>query len=253
LIGKPRQKYANYIGQLAIDDYLAGYLTAESMIQNLIKNKRFDQNGNINILAFEGVRNTQFSLERVRGLKDVLKKYPQVKLLQSISTDWTSNYVSHALPVLLNRYVGSNVVGVWCASARLAEASAEIIKSQRLNILTVGTDWSTTAVQRVNQGDILSLAGGHVASVTWIIILLYDYHNGIDFGTSLFQSKVTLMDKELSGKYLSYIKNNDWSHIDFTRYSKVKNPNIMAYDFSLNDFRETLNRSRHKNSLEKLK
>jgi ABC-type sugar transport system substrate-binding protein len=114
LIGKPRQKYANYIGQLVPDDYLAGYLTAESMIENLIKNKKIDQNGNINILAFEGVRKTQFNLERVRGLKDVLKKYPQVKLLQPIPTDWTYNYVFHALPALLKRYDGINIVGVWC-------------------------------------------------------------------------------------------------------------------------------------------
>lgn len=235
LIGTPRQKYANYIGQLVPDDYLAGYLTAESMIENLIKNKRFDQNGNINILAFEGVRHTQFNLERVRGLKDVLKQYPQVKLLQSIPTDWTYNYVFNALPALLKRYDGINIVGVWCVGAQSARASADIITSQRLDILTVGTNWSPLAAQRVNQGDILSLAGGHVASVAWILVLLYDYHNDKDFGSSVFRSEVTLMDKDFSGKYLSYIKNNDWSHIDFTRYSKVKNPKIMAYDFSLND------------------
>jgi len=127
IIGEPREKYSNYIGKIAIDDYMAGYLTAEHMVTKAIKQKLQDINGYINFFAFEGVRKTSFSSERVRGLNDVLKKYPEVRIIQSIATDWTPKYVEFALPRLLSRYLKCQVAGIWGANSALARTSSQIL------------------------------------------------------------------------------------------------------------------------------
>ena len=236
VIGEPREKYPAYLGKIAIDDYMAGYLTAEIMAKEAIRLQLHDQSGLINFLAFEGVRRTSFSSERVRGLNDVLKKYPSIRVLQSVPTDWSYENASRVLPGLLKRYSTYKIAGVWCANTNLSRASADILKSQGktpgFDFVTAGTDWDNKSIKAVNSGDILGLAGGHVASAAWIITLIHDYHNGIDFDSNIFYNKVTIMDKESSGKFLKYFATGDWDIIDFTRHSKIENPHLEEYDFS---------------------
>ena len=236
MIGEPRQKYPNYIGKRLVDDYSAGYLTAELMIKEAVKKKLHDKNGHINFFAFEGVRKTSFSSERTRGLNDILKKYPEVKILQSIPTNWTYTYASNALPSLLKRYSKQKIAGVWCANSALARASSDVLKAQGripgVDFVTVGTDWDSDSVKSVNRGDILGVAGGHIATVAWIVTLIHDYHNGIDFNSNDCFNKVTVMDKLSSGRYLQYFNGSDWDFIDFTKYSKAENSNLKQYNFS---------------------
>ena len=236
LIGEPREKYPNYIGKIAIDDYMAGYLTAEAMVKEAIRLDLYDQRGQINFLAFEGVRRTSFSSERVRGLNDILEKYPQVRLLQSVPTQWLYADARRILPRLLNRYTNSRIAGVWCANSNLSRGSVDILKSfgkaPGIDFVSAGTDWDNDSINSVNRGDVLAIAGGHVATVAWLVTLIHDYHNGIDFDSSVYLNKVTLMDKASSGKFLHHFATKNWDIIDFKRYSKAENQNLKRYDFS---------------------
>ncbi len=236
LIGEPREKYPDYIGKIAIDDYMAGYLTAELMAKEAIKKQLYDKNGFINFLAFEGVRKTSFSSERVRGLNDILKKYPKVRILQSIPTDWTYEYASNSLPILIKRYAEYKIAGVWCANSNLARACSDVLKSlgkiPGKYFVTAGTYWDKKYLKSFNQGDLLVVAGGHVAIAAWIVTLIHDYHNGIDFDSSVYLNKVTVMDQVSSSKFLKYFKGDNWDFVDFTRYSKAENVHLKKYDLS---------------------
>lgn len=46
-------------------------------------------------------------------------------------------------------------------------------KQNRKDYVTVGIDWGLPAVKSVNRGEILSIAGGHVAEVAWILTLIH--------------------------------------------------------------------------------
>lgn len=238
IIGAPREKYPNYIGKMAIDDYMVGYLTAEMMVKEAGKLNLRDSEGNLNFLAFEGVRRTSFSSERLRGLNDILKKYPEVKILQSVPTEWRYADAKRILPRLLDRYEKYKIAGVWCANSRLAMASSDVLqglgKTHGVDFVTAGTDWDRESIESVYNGDILGIAGGHVAMGGWIVTLINDYHHGIDFDSSVFLNKVTVMDKASSGKFLSNFSTSDWDIIDFRNYSKAENKNHKNYDFSFN-------------------
>ena len=236
LIGKPREKYPNYIGKIAIDDYMAGYLTAEKMVKEALRLKLYDKSGQLNFLAFEGVRRTSFSSERVRGRDDLIKQYPQVNVLQSVPTQWLYADATRILPRLLTRYANSTIAGVWCANSALSRGSAAVLaasgKIPGVDFVTVGTDWDNDSIKSVNSGEVLTIAGGHVATVAWLMVLIHDYHNGIDFDSSVYLNKVTLMDKVSSGKFLHHFATKDWDIIDFNRYSKFENQSLSKYDFS---------------------
>ncbi len=236
LIGEPREKYPDYIGKIAIDDYMAGYLTTELMVQEAIRKHLHDKNKHINFLAFEGVKETSFNSERVRGRDDALKKYPQARILQSVSTNWSYENAKDILPSFLMRYSENNIAGIWCANSALASGSSDVLRSlgktPGVDMLTVGTDWNISSIESVDRGDILGIAGGHVATVAWILTLIHDYHNGIDFDSSVYLSKVTVIDKQSSKNYLKYFKEDGYKRIDFSRYSKIENPTLKKYDFS---------------------
>lgn len=245
-IGEPREIYKNYIGKRAINDFEAGYLTAKKLVTHLIDNRLYDKDGMINILAFEGVRKTAFSSERVRGLNTLVAQYPTVRILQSIPTDWTYNYVFEVLPMALNRYSDHPISGIWCANSAMARAASDfyysIGKESGVDFVSVGTDWGLPAVQSVEKGEILGVAGGHVAEIAWVLTLIYDYHHGIDFNSNMYLNKVTMMDQIIASKYLEHFKDNQWSKVDFSKYSKAKNRNLKRYNFS---FESILNNLDH--------
>ncbi|WP_024955784.1 ABC transporter substrate-binding protein [Sulfurospirillum arcachonense] len=236
LIGEPREKYPNYIGKISINDYMAGYLTAKLMIKKAIKNKIYDKDGYINLIAFEGERKTSFSSERVRGLNDAVKEYSKVRILQSIPTNWTASYVNYALPKLIKRYSKYKICGIWGANSELARASSQLLikrgKIPNIDFVTAGTDWSKDALTSVDQGMVLGIAGGHMASVAWILTLIHDYHNGIDFDSTVYLNKVTVIEKKSAKKFLKYFNENNWESIDFKTFSKKENPNIKEYNLS---------------------
>lgn len=245
LIGEPRQKYPEYIGKIAIDDYMAGYLTARAMIQQSLEKGLRDKDGWLNFLAFEGVRKTSFSSERVRGLRAALKEYPQTRVIQSVPTDWTVQYARNALPKLLKRYSTTAIAGVWCANSNLSMGASHALKelgrTPGKDIIIVGTDWAREAIESVKQGDISAIAGGHVAAVAWIVTLIHDYHRGIDFDSTVYLNRVTLMDRASSNIFLSSFKGANWDIVDFKKYSKAENPSLKEYDLSfeaiLNDMK----------------
>jgi len=239
-IGNPKEKYKNYIGKISIDDYSAGYLTMEVIIKEAIKKKLYDKNGYINFLSLEGVRETSFNYERVRGMKDVLKKYPKVRILQSVSTKWRYMDAVRILPAFLKRYSQYRIAGVWCANSELARGASDVLKlntrTHDANFLTVGTDWDINSIENVNKGDILAIAGGHVAILAWLIVLIYDYHNGVELGPNIFLNKITIINRNTSSKYLEIFNKNNWDFIDFKRFSRFKNKKLKKYDFKFENF-----------------
>ena len=244
IIGEPREKFPNYIGKIAVDDYMAGYLTAKLMIKKAIKLELRDKDGYINFVAFEGVKQTSFSSERVKGLQDAVQAYPMIRVLQIIPTDWTYEYAEKSLPKLLSRYENYKIAGVWCANSVLASASSDVLIAKGLtpnvDFVTAGTDWDKKSVQNVNMGNIVGIAGGHMAIASWIVTLIHDYHNGIDFDSSVYVNKITIMDKNLSDKFLKFFNSSDWDNIDYRRFSKKENENIKNYNFSFTNILDNI-------------
>lgn len=68
------------------------------------------------------------------------------------------------------------------------------------------------------------------------MILLYDYHKGIDFADELgvkFHSPMYAITAENIDRYRPLLEGMDWNKVDFTKFSKAFNPELKRYDFSL--------------------
>lgn len=243
-LGDPLQKYPNYIGNMAINDYMMGYLTAELLVKTALENKLSDENGHINLLGLEGVHKTSFNSERVRGLNDLLKKYPQARMIQSVPTSWTYEDAERITPLLLKRHSQYKIAGFWCANSALAQGASDTMKAlgktPGVDFLTVGTDWGLNAVESTSKGDIIGIAGGHIASIAWIVTLMHDHHNGIRLDSTSYLSKVSMMNQPLAVKFLTFFENENWDMINFKRYSKSENPLLKEYHLNFDLILNTL-------------
>lgn len=68
-----------------------------------------------------------------------------------------------------------------------------------------------------------------------MLILLYDYHKGIDFAGELglkFYSPMHAITAENIDRYRLLLEGVNWEDVDFTKFSKVLNPSLKHYDFS---------------------
>lgn len=89
--------------------------------------------------------------------------------------------------------------------------------------------------------EMATIAGGHFAEVAWIMVMLYDYHHGIDFTGDTQASTPFLLNKQNINSYLRIFEGSNWRQIDFSRFSKKHHPKIQRYDFSFNAVMEQFN------------
>ncbi len=104
------------------------------------------------------------------------------------------------------------------------------------DILTGGVDWSVEGIDAVlTEPKMAATMGGHIYEGAWVAVLLYDYFNGVDFKSESlrFKSKMSGITKKNVATFQSRLSQKNWNKINFSRFSKVKNPDLKKYDFSL--------------------
>jgi NAD(P)-dependent dehydrogenase (short-subunit alcohol dehydrogenase family) len=76
-------------------------------------------------------------------------------------------------------------------------------------------------------------SGGHFITGAWALVMIYDYHHGRDFvdeGLELQQSMFAEFTPQLADRYIERFQEG-FNDIDFSPYSKVKNPKLKRYNF----------------------
>ena len=69
----------------------------------------------------------------------------------------------------------------------------------------------------------------------WGLIMLYDYHFGQSLENKSGKSKFSALTKDNVNVYFNKLGKMEWDIIDFTKFSKVKNPNVKKYKFGLDE------------------
>jgi len=97
-------------------------------------------------------------------------------------------------------------------------------------------DWTFEGIQAVKKGNLHVSLGGHFMEGGWSLILINDYHHGIDFmeelGTTINLPLMAITQKNAS-KYLEAFTKDNWKNIDFKSYSKHYNPSLKKYNFTI--------------------
>lgn len=102
------------------DAFLSGTLTAQEIVRKI--------DGKGNILLVEGRVNNTTNRERVRGLKNVLKNYPDIKILDSKTANWSRAESSMLVTKWFTKYSINDVQAIWAANDEMALGAIEVLK-----------------------------------------------------------------------------------------------------------------------------
>jgi hypothetical protein len=101
------------------------------------------------------------------------------------------------------------------------------------DVIVGGLNWSQTGIERVLNGDMLLTHGGHFLGGAWVIVIIRDLHDGRDFAEEdvRLQFPMGAIDRPTAVRFPE-IGKVDWRKVDFTRFSKTRNPAIQRYAFT---------------------
>jgi ABC-type sugar transport system substrate-binding protein len=233
--GPPRSHFKYWIGSLFPDNQQAGYLTGKALLTRLVQSKKPAANGVYQLLAMAGDKSTPASQERVLGLQKALKEFPNVELKQIVYGNWGRGLAAEQMNVLRERY--PNVAAVWCANDLMAfGVISSLDQGQHKDVLVSAINYSYDAISMVKNGRLTALSAGHFMVGAWSMVLLYDYAHGRDFigqGAQMELPLLGLVNPSKTNLFLDKFRPQGVKKINFSSYSKVLNPKVKQYDFSL--------------------
>lgn len=243
-IGGPREKYPHWIGQMVPDDEYGGYLLAKKLIATATKNKQQNSAIPLQMVAIEGNRTSNASIERVAGLKKALTEHPEVINNQFFHSKWKIERAREAFQTTRRRYPETTIF--WTASETMSIGVIEAAKAEGLipgkDIFTGGFDILPENKKYIETGEMSVSVGAHYFEAAWALVLIRDYLSGIDFAS---QETTSFTTKMISQTQESFAQNKDiytvlstflLDDLDFSRLSKHFNPNVKKYDFDLATF-----------------
>ena len=236
--GEPRTKYRSWLGSIVPDHEGAGYGIATEI---LTEAARIKASRPLKILALTGDHETPAGNERVRGLKravgDMTKLLgpASVELIEVRYLDWTAK--SAEASVRQFTATGRHIDALWAANDPMALGAISALNEAGYkpgeDVLVGGLNWSQVAVKKVLDGEMVVTYGGHFLLGAWAMVVLRDYHDGRDFAEEDVRLQISMGAIDLSvARRFPDIGNTDWRKVDFTRFSKTRNPELKRYEFT---------------------
>lgn len=237
-IGRPREKYDNFIGQLTPDERELGYKQADVLIKKARESGVVHGTRPVNIIAFGGFDVDHASNARLSGLQDRIKEDEDATLVKTTLASWNRDLAyKYTLELLRDN---PSIHAIWSTNDDMAdgciEAAEEAGRKPGKDILIGGIDLSADAIDHIENGKQTVSVGGHFMEAAWSLIMLYDYHHGIDFDNTnhyMFESKPHAVTRENVADFKEYFSPTDWNDIDFKQFTKKHNPDTEEYIFSL--------------------
>jgi inositol transport system substrate-binding protein len=138
------KKLTSYIGS---PDVQAGEMAAEQVIQAI--------GGKGNVVIMEGVIGQSSQLQRTEGIMNVLKKYPDVKVLAQKPANWSR---AEGLALMENwiQAFPDKIDGVIAENDEMALGAINALQAKQIKIPVVGIDGVKDALTAIENGDMLA-------------------------------------------------------------------------------------------------
>jgi len=234
-IGSPRGKYKGWLGSLEPQAEDAGYLTARALIERGKRERAFGPDGKLHMLAIAGDRSTPSSINRNQGMRRAVAEAPMVVLEEEVYAAWARENAAQQAESLYRRY--PDVKLVWAGNDLMAFGAMAAWEKRGgkpgVDAWFSGVNTSTEALEAIKSGRLTSLAGGHFITGAWALVMIYDYHRGRDFadeGLELRRPMFAEFTPLFADRYIERFSGG-FDGVDFSRYSKVKNPKLRRYNF----------------------
>ena len=235
LIGASREQYPNWIGSLVPNDEEAGYQMATRLIENA---RRLQSEGELQLLAFSGAKQTPAAQLREKGLQKALAAHPEVRLRQLVYSEWNRQRAYEQAQQLFLRH--RDVRLIWAANDEMAfgamRAAEELGRVPGQDLLFSALNNSLEVLQARLDGRVSVLVSGHFTAGGWAMVLLHDYEAGLDFadrgGKDRQDALFMPLDKYQAQRLLNRLQNKRFN-LNFRRFSAVGHPRQRDYNFSL--------------------
>lgn len=225
--GNEREQFVNWIGTVTTNEENGAARMMEELYQQLGAEEP-------QILGITGGRGTPVSLERAAGVRDFIEQTGRGQHLQLTFCDWTTLDAKRKAEVLLSRYPQTNII--WAANYAMADGAQQAIKQKGLNVLVGSVAIAPHSESDIDQDDIDVSLASHYFIGAWAMVLLYDYHHGVDFsgfgGVRQKLDYLLVIKPDNVSNYYQMV-NENFDRIDFSIFSKYRHPAPKAYSFSL--------------------
>lgn len=156
----------NYVSHMSWSDEGPAEQTARILLDAM--------GGSGGVVHLGGIASNNPAIERLNGLKNALKDYPNVELLDAQPADWDTQKANQVMSSFLTRY-GDEITGVHCANDTIAYGVLEALRAEGIEGMpVVSYDGNPQAVELVSRGEILATVftnphwgGGITASLAY--------------------------------------------------------------------------------------
>ena len=216
----PRGTYKNWIGQLIPDDEKAGYDLANKIINDAKKRKiKKGDTSKVRLIAMSGRRSTPAAYLRHKGLMRAVNTREDVEFLQSVSARWAKDVAARKFIGLQGRY--GKIDAVWNANDTMAMGVISVTESNGSLPSIGGVDWIDDAVKALSDEKLVATMGGHVFDIAYVVALINNYHQGIDFadytGTASLRSNLMILTPDNLSDFEAFLKYKDTEKVDFKK------------------------------------
>ncbi|NIY76247.1 substrate-binding domain-containing protein [Thalassospira sp. HF15] len=235
--GYPGKDFENWILSLTPDNERAGYDIAKSLIDGARLESEHQQPAPLCLISIAGDRKTPASLQRLQGLDHALSRFPLLKEQRRLVANWSYDEAYRQTENWLNR--GGCVDAIWAANDDIAlGAIAALEKAGRKpgkDVFVGGLNWSPDGLQKVAEGKMTMTHGGHFFAGAWVMVLLHDYIEGVEFLSN--HPEISFRMEAITRDNISYfadvLDGRDWTHLNFGDFSIANSPSGTDYSFML--------------------
>ncbi|AKI98797.1 monosaccharide ABC transporter substrate-binding protein (CUT2 family) [Archangium gephyra] len=233
--GGPRGHFPLWLGQMVPDEEHAGRTLARLLLEAATGSDT--PRAPVRLVALEGQLEDSSGLRRSAGLRQAVAGWTGAELLQAVSASWDAEVARRKAELLLRRYPRLQVL--WAANDTMALGALRAVEAAGLrpgeDVRLGGMDWTPEALQAVRDGRLVTTLGGHFLEGAWALVLLYDHHHGRDFASEGLEWRTSMapVTRAHVDSLLQVLGEGDCEAIDFRAFSKVANPSLKHYDFSL--------------------
>lgn len=227
-VGNERERIANWIGTVTADAKRGGYRLMEYLHQR-------QANATVpHVIGITGDPVTPVSLERAEGVHEWLVDTPGARLNQLAYGNWSRVDSYEKTSVLLRRYPNTNLI--WAANDSMAIGAQRACEACGVRPIVGGMGALPDALTSVMQGGLTAMMAGDYFIGAFAMILLYDYHEGLDFaehgGARRKLDYLTLVHRGNARAYLERLFSGA-REPDFSALSRVRHRISGVYDFNI--------------------
>ncbi|WP_342130655.1 ABC transporter substrate-binding protein [Hydrogenophaga sp. OTU3427] len=233
--GGPRERHPDWIGSLEPRAQDAGYLTAKTLIAKGRAAGARAADGKLHLLVIAGDRSTTSSVLRNEGMLRAVNEAGDVVIAQEVYANWSREKAAEQAAWLWQRHPDARLV--WAGNDLMAFGAMSAWEQRGgtpgKDAWFSGINTSREAMDALRSGRLAALAGGHFITGAWALVMIHDFHRGRDFkdeGLTLERSMFALFTPKSAAVFMARFGDN-LDQIDFSRYSKARNPRLRRYDF----------------------